>query len=74
MPFFSELKRRNVVRIAVGYLAGAWCLAEIADIIVPAYGLPEHRIGILITALVIGIAQGYSKMEQDREDTPGILH
>lgn len=55
MSFFSELRRRNVVRVAVGYLAGAWCLAQIADIIVPAYGLPEHWIGILITVVGIGL-------------------
>ncbi len=55
MSFFSELRRRNVVRVAIGYLAGAWFLAQIADIVVPAYGLPEAWIGILITVLGIGL-------------------
>lgn len=41
MSFFSELRRRNVVRVAIGYLAGAWFLAQMADIVIPAYGLPE---------------------------------
>jgi adenylate cyclase len=55
MTFFSELKRRNVVRVAIGYLAAAWFLVQIADTVVPAYGLPEDWVGILITVLSIGL-------------------
>jgi len=33
--FFSELKRRNVVRVGIAYLVSAWVLIEIADIMFP---------------------------------------
>lgn len=55
MSFIGELKRRNVVRVAIGYLAGAWFLAQIADIVIPAYGLPESWVGVLISILAIGL-------------------
>lgn len=54
MSLYSELKRRNVIRAAIAYLAGAWLLIQIADTVFPAYGLPETSVGYLITALAIG--------------------
>ena len=54
MSFVAELKRRNVVRVAVAYLAGAWLLIQIADTVVPAFGWAEKSVGIFITVLVIG--------------------
>ena len=38
MSLFSELKRRNVFRVGLAYLAGAWLLIQIADTVFPAYG------------------------------------
>ena len=29
MSFFEELKRRNVFRVGIAYLVGAWLLAQI---------------------------------------------
>jgi len=54
MSFISELKRRNVIRVAIAYLAGAWLLIQIADTVVPAFGWPETAVGILIIVLAIG--------------------
>ena len=53
MSLFAELKRRNVIRVVLAYLAGAWLLIQIADTVFPAYGLPESALPILITVLVI---------------------
>ncbi len=52
--FFEELKRRNVLRVAIAYLAVSWLLIQIADTIFPAYGLPDSALTILITILGIG--------------------
>jgi len=41
MSFLAELKKRNVIRILIAYLAAAWFLTQIADTVVPAYGLPD---------------------------------
>ncbi|MCZ6894574.1 MAG: hypothetical protein O7H40_11080 [Gammaproteobacteria bacterium] len=55
MSFLAELKRRNVIRVLIAYLAAAWFLIQIADTVVPAYGLPDTVVGILITILAIGL-------------------
>ena len=55
MSFLAELRRRNVIRVLIAYLATAWFLIQIADTVVPAYGLPDAVVGILITVLAIGL-------------------
>ena len=52
--FFEELKRRNILRVAIAYLAVSWLLIQVADTIFPAYGLPDSALTILITILAIG--------------------
>ena len=55
MSFLAELRRRNVIRVLIAYLALAWFLIQLADTVFPAYGLPESAVGILITMLAIGL-------------------
>ena len=55
MSFFGELRRRNVFRVGVAYLAAVWVLIEVADTIVPIIGAPA---GIL-QALVVSAALGF---------------
>ncbi len=55
MLFLAELRRRNVIRVLIAYLAAAWFLIQIADTVVPAYGWPESVVGILITVLAVGL-------------------
>jgi len=54
MSLFSELKRRNVLRVAIAYLAGAWLLVEVTDTIFPYFNLGETAVRILIILLAIG--------------------
>src|SRR5437660_11086082 len=49
--FFAELKRRNVVRMAGLYLAGAWLLVQVAGTVLPMFGAPAwwpRSVGILL--------------------------
>ena len=41
LSLFSELKRRNVFKVAVAYFIVAWLLLQISDTLVPALRLPE---------------------------------
>ena len=41
MSLFSELKRRNVFKVAVAYVIVAWLLLQVSDTLVPALRLPE---------------------------------
>jgi len=54
MSLFSELKRRNVLRVAAAYLAGAWLLIEVSDTLFSIYGLPGTAARIVATLLAIG--------------------
>jgi adenylate cyclase len=54
LHFFNELKRRNVLRVAVGYLAGAWLLVQIVETLFPVYGLSDASIRLVVTLLAIG--------------------
>lgn len=54
MSFFSELKRRNVIRTALVYLAGSWLLIQIADVIFPLFGISDAVARLLVVVLGIG--------------------
>jgi Tol biopolymer transport system component len=52
MSFFYELKRRHVFRVGTGYLALSWLLIQIADTVLPAFGLADVvRVVVLIAAV-----------------------
>ncbi|MBT8077813.1 MAG: hypothetical protein KJO31_04515 [Gammaproteobacteria bacterium] len=52
--FFQELRRRNVIRVALAYLLVAWVLLQIADVLFPALGLPEWTIRLVAGLLILG--------------------
>lgn len=54
MSIVQELKRRNVFRVAVAYLSGAWLLVEIIQTLFPIYGLSNASIRLIVTLLTIG--------------------
>jgi TolB-like protein/Flp pilus assembly protein TadD len=54
MSLFSELKRRNVFRVAIAYLAAAWLLSEVATTLFPLFGLGEAPARAVVTLLAIG--------------------
>ncbi|WOJ97330.1 hypothetical protein R0137_01875 [Congregibacter brevis] len=51
---FSELKRRNVFRVAALYAAVSWGLLQITDVLAPAIALPEWVTGFVALLLIIG--------------------
>jgi len=53
---FSELRRRNVFRVALTYTVIAWLLIEIASVLLPLVDAPES----LITAFVVLLALGFA--------------
>ncbi len=51
--FFSELKRRNVIRFAGLYLVGAWLIVQVASTVLPMFGAPEWLPRSIVVLLVI---------------------
>ena len=54
MSLYHELKRRNVIRVAIAYLAASWLLIEAAETIFPLYGFGDAPARIVVTLLAIG--------------------
>ncbi len=54
MNFLSELKRRNVYKVAVAYAVVAWLLIQAASIILPTFEAPAWTMKVLLVALIIG--------------------
>ena len=52
--FFSELKRRNVIRFAGLYLVGAWLLTQVASTVLPMFGAPDWLPRSIVILLAIG--------------------
>jgi TolB-like protein/Tfp pilus assembly protein PilF len=55
MSVLGELKRRNVFRVILAYLASAWVLIEIASILFPALGFDRAVLQWLIAGLALGL-------------------
>jgi len=49
----DELRRRNVHRVAIAYLAAAWLFVQVVDTLTPAF-FPEAVFRIAVIALAIG--------------------
>ena len=54
MNFFSELKRRNVYKVAVAYAVVGWVIAQIATQIFPFLEIPNWVVRLVIVLIAIG--------------------
>jgi TolB-like protein/Tfp pilus assembly protein PilF len=54
MNFFSELKRRNVYKVAIAYAVVAWLLIQAASIFFPAFDAPPWVMKIFIIVIIFG--------------------
>lgn len=52
--FFTELKRRNVIRIAIFYGAGAWLILQIADVLLEVLDAPDGSLRLVALILALG--------------------
>jgi TolB-like protein/Flp pilus assembly protein TadD len=52
--FFSELKRRNVYKVAVAYAVVAWLLIQAASILFPTFDAPPWAMKVFVVVLVLG--------------------
>jgi TolB-like protein len=54
-PFFKELKRRNVVRVAMAYTVVAWVIAQVADLAADNFDAPGWVMRTVLLLLVAGL-------------------
>ncbi len=54
MSIFTELKRRNVLRVAAAYLVVGWLLTEVLTTILPTLGAPDWAAKAVILCFAFG--------------------
>jgi TolB-like protein/cytochrome c-type biogenesis protein CcmH/NrfG len=54
VPFFEELKRRNVFRVGIAYLIASWLILQVIDVVVPILELPNWISRAILLFLAVG--------------------
>ena len=52
--FFSELKRRNVYKVAVAYIVAGWALSQGIAQVFPVFDVPNWAIRAIVLLIIIG--------------------
>jgi len=55
MNFFSELKRRNVYKVAVAYAVAGWALAQGIAQVLPVFDIPNWVIRLIVVLVITGL-------------------
>jgi TolB-like protein len=84
MSLFGELKRRNVFRVAAAYVAFAWLVIQVVEVLFPVFGLREAAIRVVVILLAIGFLpavvsawafeltpEGFRREAEVDHDSPG---
>jgi len=50
----EELQRRNVVRVAIGYIVSSWLLIQVADLVLENIGAPAWVMQTILLVLALG--------------------
>ena len=54
MQLIKELQRRNVFRVAIGYIVSTWLLAQVADLVLENIGAPDWVMLTILLVLALG--------------------
>jgi hypothetical protein len=55
MSFYTELKRRNVLKVGIAYSAAAWLLLQIVDLVLDNINAPDWIMQVFILGLAVGL-------------------
>jgi uncharacterized membrane protein len=54
VKLFDELKRRNVIRVAVAYAVASWLLLQVADLVIDNISAPAWVMQVFMLAMALG--------------------
>lgn len=54
LSFFAELKRRNVVRVAITYAIVTWLIIQVASVTFSGFGIPGWAFRFVVIMLLLG--------------------
>ncbi len=84
--FFEELKRRNVLRVAIAYFAVSWLLIQVVETLFPIFELSDASIRLVAISLFIGfplvlifswlyeLTPDGLKLEKDVDRSDSVVH
>ena len=52
--FFTELKRRNVYKVAIAYIVGGWALSQGIAQVFPVFDVPNWAIRMIVLLIILG--------------------
>jgi TolB-like protein/Tfp pilus assembly protein PilF len=55
MNFFSELKRRNVYKVAIAYIVAGWALSQGIAQVFPVFDIPNWAIRLIVLLIILGL-------------------
>ena len=55
MSLITELQRRNVVRVAMAYVALAWLIVQVLDSLAPLFGISDAAARLIVILMAIGL-------------------
>ncbi|HEX5048397.1 MAG TPA: hypothetical protein VFX89_14870 [Gammaproteobacteria bacterium] len=55
MSFWAELRRRNVFRVGAVYLASAWVVSQVGDVVAQAFDAPAWPMRMLLVLIALGL-------------------
>src|ERR1700751_565571 len=55
LSFFSELKRRNVYKVAIAYVVGGWALSQGIAQVFPVFDVPNGIIRLIVLVIILGL-------------------
>jgi TolB-like protein/Tfp pilus assembly protein PilF len=53
--FFTELKRRNVYKVAIAYVVGGWALSQGIAQVFPVFDVPNCLIRLIVLLIIVGL-------------------
>jgi len=57
-PFFSELKRRNVYKVAAAYAVVGWLIVQVATQVFPFFEIPNSAVRFVVLLVILGFPIG----------------
>ena len=55
MSLITELRRRNVIRVAMAYIALAWLVVQVLDSLAPLFGIGDSASRLIVILMAIGL-------------------
>ena len=68
---FEELKRRNVFRVALAYLAAGWLVLQVVELVLESTSAPAWVMQVFLLAVAVGFPFAVLFAESSEQEPAG---